>query len=144
MRAAGVVLLLLVAACSGVDEPTATFTGEDCEYEGPAEFDLGSEVTFTLINESETTDMGYSVWTVPPGTTAGEIRQGGIFAVVGDDDSSPYKFYDFIPTPNAVGVPVQLTITPDTPGTHALICFDASSFAGPDVDHAVIFEVVGT
>ncbi len=61
----------------------ATYDGSECVYEGPTEFDLNSTVTFTVTNESDTTDMGFSVWSVPEGTTADEILEDGIFTVVG-------------------------------------------------------------
>ena len=43
-------LVLILASCSTSSEPTATYTGGACDYDGPSEFDLESTVTFTVTN----------------------------------------------------------------------------------------------
>ena len=53
-------------------------------YDGPSDFDVGSTVTFTVTNESETPDVGFAVFKVPDGVTAEEIFEQGIFNVVFD------------------------------------------------------------
>ena len=65
-----VVLPLVLAACSGSGEPTATYNGDDCDYDGPSEFELDSTVTFTVINESDTTDVGFSIWKFSDGNAS--------------------------------------------------------------------------
>jgi hypothetical protein len=118
----------------------ATYDGSECVYEGPTEFDLDSTVTFTVTNESDTTDMGFSVWSVPEGTTADEILEDGIFTVVGGGPpADPEKgFYAALFPPTAIDSTEDLTVTLDTPGQHALICFDASTGGG---DRAIMFTV---
>ena len=54
-------LVVALIACRGSAEPTATYTGGACDYDGPSEFDLNSTVTFTVVNGSDTTDMGFGV-----------------------------------------------------------------------------------
>ena len=76
-------LVVVLAACSGSSEPTATYTGSACDYDGPSEFDVNSTVTFTVTNESDERDIGFSVLKIPLGTTAEEIFNEGIFNVVG-------------------------------------------------------------
>ncbi len=63
----------------GLINPTSTFDGDTCTYIGPDQFDVGSEVTFTLVDNSGTRSVGYSVWSVAEGTTAEEILDRGIF-----------------------------------------------------------------
>ena len=55
-------LVVVLAACSGSSEPTATYTGGACDYDGPSEFDINSTVTFTVTNESDTTEAGFAIW----------------------------------------------------------------------------------
>ncbi len=136
-------LVVALAACGGTSEPTATYTGGACDYDGPSEFDLDSTVTFTFINESDTTNMGFSVWSVPEGTTPDEILEGGIFEVVlggplvGDVEDAP-GFYAALFPPTAVDGTGILTVALDMPGQHALNCFDSTDGGG---NHAVMFTV---
>jgi hypothetical protein len=120
----------------------ATYDGSECVYEGPTEFDLDSTVTFTVINESDTTDMGFGVWSLPEGTTADEILEDGIFTVVGGGppvDEAP-GFYRALFGPTAIGTSQGLRVFLDTPGQHALNCYDLSTGGG---DHAIMFTVSG-
>ena len=134
-------LVLVLASCSTSSEPTATYAGGACDYDGPSEFDLDSTVTFTVTNESDATDMGFSVWSVPEGTTADEILEDGIFTVVGGgppvDEAN--GFYAALFRPTAIGTSEGLRVFLDTPGQHALNCFDGST----DGDHAIMFTVNG-
>jgi len=135
-------LVLVLASCSTSSDPTATYIGGACDYDGPSEFDLNSTVTFTVTNESDTTDMGFSVWSVPEGTTADEILEDGIFTVVGGGPpADPEKgFYTALFRPTAIGTSLGLRVFLDTPGQHALNCFDASTGGG---NHAIMFTVNG-
>ena len=63
-----VVLVVAVAACSSTSEPTKTYDASACNYDGPTEFDLTNEVTFTFLNESTSRSVGFVVWTVPDGS----------------------------------------------------------------------------
>ena len=58
-------LVLVLASCSTSSEPTATYTGDACDYDGPSQFDLDSTVTFTVTNESDTTHVGFAVGSFP-------------------------------------------------------------------------------
>ena len=131
-------LTILLSACGGEVEPTATFTGDRCDYQGPSAFELDSTVTFTFVNDSSVTDMGFSVWPIPDTTTAQEIFDEGLFAVVGDDDT--YSFYDAVFPPTETGSTSSLDVTFDRSGSHAIICFDVSGI-GADRDYAILFDV---
>ena len=137
-------LVLVLASCSASSEPTATYTGGACDYDGPSEFDIDSTVTFTVTNESDTTDMGFAVWSVPEGTTADEILQDGIFTVVGGSPPADKAngFYAELSRPTAIGTSEGLRVLLDTPGQHALLCFDLSRQPGGG-DHAIMFTVNG-
>jgi hypothetical protein len=137
-------LVLALASCSTTSDPTATYTGSACDYDGPSEFDLDSTVTFTVINESDTTNMGFGVWSVPEGTTADEIAEEGLFELLGISDVDDWPgFYTalFAPTPidgtDARGGPLTMKVFLDTPGQHALNCFDAAA----DLDYPIMFTV---
>lgn len=53
-------------------EPTVTFDGATCSYEGPTEFELGAERVFTYINNSDTTSR-LAVGPMPEGATLEDI-----------------------------------------------------------------------
>jgi hypothetical protein len=134
-------LVLILASCSTSSEPTATYTGGACAYDGPSEFDLGESVTFTFINESDTTNLGFSVWAVPEGTTADAILEVGIYEVVGHFGGAAMPepgYYASLWPPTAVDTPGDLAVTLDKPGQHALICFDLSDSSG---EYAIMFTV---
>ena len=131
-------LVVALAACSGSGEPTATYTGGACDYDGPSEFDLDSTVTFTVINESDNTNVGFGVWSVPEGTTADEIVEEGLFDLLGITGVSDWPgFYAALFTPNAIDSTGILTVTLDKPGQHVLNCFDDTA----DADHPIMFTV---
>ncbi len=131
-------LVLALASCSTTSDPTATYTGGACDYDGPSEFDLDSTVTFTVINESDTTNMGFGVWSVPEGTTADEIVEEGLFDLLGISNVNDWPgFYTALFAPTAIDSTGTLTVTLDKPGQHALNCYDATA----DADHAIMFTV---
>ncbi len=138
--AAALVAVVLTGCSDTTSEPTATYDGSGCSYEGPTEFDLDSTVTFTFINESDTASMGFAVWSVPEGTTADDILEEGIFVVIGGGPSvDPEKgFYAASFAPTAVDSTEILTVTLDRPGQHALNCYDESPDGG---DHTIMFTV---
>ena len=141
MRTALILLAIAIwlPACGTASEPTAVFTGEECTYEGPTEFELGSTVTFAFVNESGVTDMGFSVWPVPEDTNPDRILAEGLFGVVPDDGT--YEMYDAVFPPVEIGSTSSLDITLDRSGRHAIICFDASGIIPGDRDYAILFDV---
>ncbi len=134
-----VVLPLVLAACSGSGEPTATYNGDDCDYDGPSEFELDSTVTFTVINESDTTDVGFSIWKFPSGMTAEELESGGVFETAGPGDT--FTTANFPPTP--IGEPEELTAFFNTPGQWGINCFESSGPGDDELgnDHISMFTV---
>jgi hypothetical protein len=132
-------LVFALTACSGSGEPTATYTGGACEYDGPSEFDLDSTVTFTVINESDSTNMGFDIWSLPEGTTADEIVEVGLLELLdinGPDDYPGFYAAVFAPTP--IDSPDSMTVTLDKPGSHVLVCFDETK----ELDHPLMFTVL--
>ena len=133
-------LVLILASCSTSSEPTATYTGGACDYDGPSEFDLDSTVTFTVINESDNTNMGFGVWSVPEGTTADEIVEEGLFDLLGITDVDDWPgFYTALFAPTAIDSTGSMRVLLDTPGQHVLNCFDVTA----DLDHPIMFTVNG-
>ena len=84
--------------------------------------------------------MGFSVWSVPEGTTADEILEIGIFEVVGGgppaEDAPGFYGASFAPTP--IDETGFFTVSLDTPRQHAYNCFDLTDTGG---DHAIILTV---
>lgn len=113
-------VVVVLGACSGSSEPTAIYTGHGCEYDGPLEFALNSTVTFTFTNESDTTEVGFSVRKLPEGVTSEEILGQGIFTFV-KHDADTIRF-----PPNAIGEPGDLSVPFLTPGQWGVVCFDQS------------------
>ena len=126
----------------GDSQPTATFDGDGCTYDGPTEFALNSEVTFTFINASANSDVEFSVWKVREGTTAAEILEDGLFGVTGEGSAADDRYdVEFAPTVQDRGYP--MTITLNSPGQHILNCFDGSGDFFQHVDYAILFTVSG-
>ena len=127
-------LVVVLAACNGSNsEPTATYTGGGCTYDGPAEFDINSEVTFTFVDETESESVGFAVWPVPEGTTAEQIHDEGIFNVGVDTIawSSETQVSDY---------EWMFTATFGEAGLHALNCYDTSS-GGEGTDYPNLITV---
>jgi hypothetical protein len=117
-------LVLVLASCSTSSEPTKTYDGTDCTYDGATEFDLNSEVTFTFVNESEDPEVGFVVWEVPDGTTAALIDEVGIFEVTGAvDQNSDYEFFEAKFPPTVQDQEYAATVTLDRAGLYAINCF---------------------
>ena len=127
MTALLVLLVLALASCSSSD-PSATFTGSACDYSGPSEFDVGSEVTFVYSNESDTTGAGFSVWKVPDGLTSEQIVEQGIFNATNTNlESEPW--IGIVSVPTVIGTEYELVATFTETGQHGLVCF---LFPGPE------------
>lgn len=132
------VLILIVGAganwairtnvIGGAGDPTSTFDGVACTYEGPTEFDLGSEVTFTFVNETDIENMIYAVVHVPDGTTVQQIYDDGVF-VAGTNRDRDAKAYD---RDVAAHSEAQITAVLDATGLYALNCVDTDRDTGHD------------
>jgi hypothetical protein len=133
-------LVLILASCSTSSDPTATYTGGACDYDGPSEFDLNSTVTFTVTNESETTEVGFALWKFPEGVTPEEILAQGIFEFVTSGNAEAGVSH-----PTVIGEPETLRVFFDSPGQWGIVCFDASGgesdVAG--IDYVTMFTVKG-
>ena len=121
--------------------PTATWNGDDCIYTGPSEFERNSTITFTVINDSNTSDMGFSIWRLTSGVTAEELEAGGIFETAGPGDG--YTSANFPPTP--IGEPQEFRAFFDTPGQWGINCFESSGPGDDELgnDHITMFTVNG-
>ena len=129
-----VLLVAVLAACNGSSgEPTATYDGSGCTYDGPNEFDLNSEVTFTFIDETESGSAGFAIWPVPAGTTAEQIQEEGIFNV--GIDPIPWSSETQVSDSEWQG-----TLTFDQAELHALNCFDMSG-GGEGADYPNLVTV---
>ena len=164
------VMVLVVAACSSSDDdaspattvpppapttttattaapsqddtiPVAIYHGSECIYDGPSEFDVGSTVTFTVTNDSETTGVGFGVVMFPEGTTPEEIYDEGIFNVL-PSGAGPISV---VSAPTTLGEEYDLTVTFDEPGQHGINCFDRSGGEndGEGLDYVTMFTVKG-
>jgi hypothetical protein len=129
--------LVALAACSGSSEPTATYTGDECDYDGPSNFDLNTNVTFTVTNESDHTDVGFGIWKFPSGVTSEEIFSEGIFQAVGPGDD----FAAVSRSPTPIGEPEALGVFFDTPGQWGINCFVFADDRSPGQDHTTMFTV---
>lgn len=132
--------VLAVAGCASngggnTSEPTSTFNGSGCTYDGPTEFDLDSEVMFTFVNASDVADddVGLGVAAVPDGTTADEIHRDGIFNVGA-------SFYDVDDESTDSDGDHQFTVTLNQAGSTALNCFDMTP-GGQGVDYPTLVTV---
>jgi len=130
-------LVVALAACSGSSDPTATYTGDGCDYDGPSEFDVNTNVTFTVTNDSDITDIGFAIWKFPSGVTSEEISSEGIFQAVGPDDD--FAALNSSPTP--IGEPEELSVFFDTPGQWGINCFVFANDRSPEQDHTTMFTV---
>jgi hypothetical protein len=131
-------LVLVLASCSTSSDPTATYPGGACAYDGPSEFDLDSTVTFTVTNESDTTEVGFAVWKFPAGVTSEEILEQGMFEYVTFNDAE-----NLIRDPTAIGEPETLRVFFVSPGRWGLNCFDLSGGEnnGSGLDYVTMFTV---
>jgi hypothetical protein len=127
--------LVTVEDTTAAAGPTATYTGDACDYDGPSEFDVNSTVTFTVTNESDTTNIGFSVLKFPEGTTAEEIFNEGIFNFVGES-----AIIKGVPRPTEVGTEYDLTVTFNETGQHGINCFDPGG-AETEADYVTMFTV---
>ncbi len=116
-------------------EATSTFDGTGCTYDGPTEFDLNTEVTFTFINTSDGS-AGYGIWKVPEGTTVGDITEKSIFGI-GADRSTDMRA---LALPTSPGIDKELVVALDTSGLWAVNCFTPNAGLGVDYP-ATVFVV---
>ena len=127
---AGLLIAVVVVAGCGDDDsgasaaPMATFDGSSCVYDGPSEFSLDTEATFTVLNASDKNDVGFSVWKVPDGTTTTDITENSIFGI-GASRTPDMRVARFQGS-NQPGVENELVVDLDTPGTWVLNCCNGS------------------
>lgn len=134
--------VILAGACGDDDSaasaaPNATFDGSACVYDGPSEFSVDTEATFTVLNASDRNDVGFSVWKVPDGTTTTDITENTIFGIGADIDTD-MRVARFQGS-NQPGQEQDLVVALDTPGTWVLNCWNGPN---PGVDYpATAFTV---
>lgn len=98
---------------------------------------MDTNVMFTFINESDSTDIGFAVWKFPSGVTPEEIFSQGIFDAVGPDD----ELVTSLQRPTPIGVPRDLPVVFDTPGQWGINCFFFTPDASPGNDYTTMFTV---
>ncbi len=74
-------------------EPTITFTGAQCNYEGTTEFALGDDRAFRYVNESDALGS-VAIFRVPDGTVIEDIDPDDIQSVF-DGATGPRSFLSF-------------------------------------------------
>lgn len=107
-------------------EPTVTFTGAECNYEGPADFDLGAERQFTYVNESDTAG-NVAIFRVPDGTTLEDVDPDDIGSVF-EGAPGPRSFLNFGADRVEPGGEERFVASPtgsvaDEPGEWLVLCF---------------------
>ncbi len=144
MTAQVTLLVLALAGCTSSSEPTKTYDGTDCVYDGATEFDLNDEVTFTFTNESASTGVGFVVWEVPDGTTAELIDEVGIFEATGtmQGNTDPYEFFEAKFPPTQLDTDYPVTVVLDKEGLYAVNCF-VETGAPVNTHYATIITVSG-
>jgi hypothetical protein len=132
---------LVVAACSADDdnnEVTVEFTGDDCVYSGPDEFEVGDEIEITASDVTEERmEVGFAVLKVPDGTTVAEVSEKGIFEIDVEEDIGTVEFAEV----TEEGTERVLATTLDVAGTWLINCFVFSGASEGDYP-ATTFEVV--
>jgi len=129
-----VLFILAVAGCSTSSDPSATFTGSACDYSGPSEFDVNTTVVFEVKNDSDVTNVGFSVMKFPEGSTSDEIFEQGIFNIF-----EPEGFAGTDP-PMPVGTSRSFSVTFVETGQHGINCY---VWPGPETetDYVTMFNV---
>jgi hypothetical protein len=130
-----VLFVLAVTGCSTSSDPSTTFTGSPCDYSGPSQFDVNSEVTFLYTNESDTLGAGFGVWKFPEGMTSEEVFEQGIFNATNGGNA-----IKFVSVPTVIGQEYELKVTFTETGQHGVVCF---VFPGtePGSDYVTMFTV---
>ena len=143
VTAAMAVLVLALVGCGSSDGPTAIYDGAGCVYDGPTEFDRNSTVTFTVTNESDTTEVGFAFWIFPGEATPAEVHEQGIFAA--RDRNPAAAAQKVVAPPTDPGREYELTVTFRASGRHALNCFDLSGgeHDGNGLDYMTMLTVNG-
>jgi len=107
-------------------DPTITFTGAECNYEGTTEFALGVDRAFRFVNESDA-NAEVTVFRVPDGTTLQDIDPDDIFSVF-EDSTGPRSFLDFGASGVEPGAEETFTANPsggvpDEAGEWLVLCY---------------------
>ena len=126
-------------APTATSEATATYTGGACTHDGPSEIDLNSEVTFTLIDETESDSVGLGLWAVPAGTTTEQIHDDGIFSL----ESGGGENVEWSSETQVSDFEWQFTVTFSESGLHAVNCYDTSGgeHGGAGLDYPKLITV---
>lgn len=113
--------------------PTIVYTGNECAYQGQTEFEVGTEVTFSFldnVDRIEGVSVGFGIWRLPEGMTVQEILDEGMMNNGAQVETSAL--------PTADGL--DLTVTFDEPGLYAANCADRTE-GQPPADYANLFTV---
>ncbi|MGI9576805.1 MAG: hypothetical protein ACR2OH_01240 [Microthrixaceae bacterium] len=95
------------------------FTGDSCDYEGPDEFPVGTEVWIAAVNTTTEPQVGFSLWKVPDGTTVEEIAEFGIFEVADEGETAQF----IVRPPTSQDTDYRIRGLFDEPGAWMLDCF---------------------
>jgi hypothetical protein len=133
---------LVVASCSDDDdnnEVTVEFTGDDCVYSGPDEFEVGDEIEITASDATdERVDIGYAVNKVPDGTPVETASEEGFLDSLPDLSEDNFLHSEV----TEEGTERVLSATLDVAGTWLVHCFVMHQPVGVDIFPATTFEVV--
>jgi hypothetical protein len=115
-------------------EAGAVFDGEQCVYDGAAEFPLNTNLLLSFTNASDDTEAGYSVWKVPDGRTTDDIIEHGILGI------GTHLLTDMKATSQPVppGGEAELEVALGTPGSYAVNCFVPDGGLGVDYPAAIV------
>ena len=112
-------LLVFLAACaSSLPDPRVTYHGGSCTYEGPTVFDTDEEVTFTVVNKSETTEVAFGLVSFSEPVTPEEIFELGILEAGGE--------IVWLVQAYEIGKQYGLVQTVNIASLHGLNCWDQS------------------
>jgi len=119
-------------------EGAATFSGDECVYEGDVEFPLNTILSVSFANDSED-QVGYSVWKVPDGRTTDDIVEHGILGIGTHLLTDMKATSQPIPPSAETRLDVRLT----APGSYAVNCFVSDGGIGTDFPAAILSVAAG-
>jgi hypothetical protein len=133
------IAVTMLAGC-GDDDVSVEFTGDDCVYSGPTEFDVGDEFEITVIDVTEERmGPGYAVTKVPDGTSVDDALEEGFIERLPEDGPGTFLWSEV----TEEGAERVMSITLDVAGTWLVHCFGIQNpETGGEVFPATTFEVV--